>query len=57
MKRKDFLSSIIPIGAVFANIATGKTVLNDPDISVKFRPTYKRRYHWHLLCCRIHYIR
>jgi muramoyltetrapeptide carboxypeptidase len=38
MKRKDFLSSIIPMGAVFSNIARGKMVLNEPDIPFKIPP-------------------
>jgi muramoyltetrapeptide carboxypeptidase len=42
MKRKDFLSSIIPMGAVFSNIATGKLVLNDPGASSKIPPYLKK---------------
>jgi muramoyltetrapeptide carboxypeptidase len=41
MKRKDFLSSIIPIGAIFTNIAMGKMVLNDPDTALKIPPYLK----------------
>jgi muramoyltetrapeptide carboxypeptidase len=55
MKRKDFLSSIIPMGAVFTNIATGKMILNDPDTVLK-TPPYLKNGDVIGICCIAGYI-
>lgn len=41
MKRKDFLSSIIPLGATLGSVAMGKTHLNDPDTPTIIPPYLK----------------
>ena len=43
MKRKDFLSSIVPLGATLGSVARGKTLLgNDPDSRVIIPPYLKK---------------
>ena len=41
MKRKDFLSSIIPLGATLGAVAKGKTKLEDPDDAIIMPPYLK----------------
>jgi muramoyltetrapeptide carboxypeptidase len=38
MKRKEFLSSVIPLGAVLAGVATGKTLPVEPNLPLKTPP-------------------
>ena len=42
MKRKDFLSSIVPLGATLGAVARGKTVLEDPDTPTIIPPYLKQ---------------
>ena len=42
MKRKDFLSSIVPLGATFGAIARCKVVLEDPDSPTIIPPYLKK---------------
>ena len=41
MKRKYFLSSIVPLAATFSAVATGKTILG-PDTAVVIPPYLKQ---------------
>src|SRR5947208_3502153 len=42
MKRKDFLSSVIPLGALFTDIISGKKNINEPGVTVKIPPYLKK---------------
>jgi muramoyltetrapeptide carboxypeptidase len=55
MKRKDFLSSFFPMTAVLSNVASGKTVLNEPDAPVKI-PVYLKKGDCIGICCVAGYI-
>jgi muramoyltetrapeptide carboxypeptidase len=55
MKRKDFLSSIIPLGAVFSDLALGKQLSNEPDVPVKI-PSYLKQGDMIGICCIAGYI-
>jgi muramoyltetrapeptide carboxypeptidase len=55
MKRKDFLSSVIPLGAVFSDMATGKHISNQPDIPIKI-PSYLNPGDTIGICCVAGYI-
>lgn len=56
MKRKDFLSSVIPLGAVFSDIALGKhPVFNEPGTSIK-TPPYLQTGDVIGICCVAGYI-
>jgi muramoyltetrapeptide carboxypeptidase len=55
MKRKDFLSSIIPIGAVFSDMAFGKHIIEEPDIPSKI-PPYLNKGDVIGICCVAGYI-
>jgi len=55
MKRKDFLSSIIPIGAMFSDMASGKHIADEPDIVSKI-PSYLKKGDVIGICCVAGYI-
>jgi muramoyltetrapeptide carboxypeptidase len=42
MKRKDFLSSVIPLGIIFSDITKGKHLFNEPDLPLKTPPFLKK---------------
>jgi muramoyltetrapeptide carboxypeptidase len=55
MKRKDFLSSIIPLGAVFSEMASGKQHFDELDVPVKI-PSYLEKGDVIGICCIAGYI-
>jgi muramoyltetrapeptide carboxypeptidase len=56
MKRKEFLSSVIPLGAVFSNLVSGKQLnFIEPDIPVKI-PPYLQKGDLIGICCVAGYI-
>ena len=42
MKRKDFLSTIVPFGATLGSIARGKTIIEEPDKPILVPPYLKK---------------
>jgi muramoyltetrapeptide carboxypeptidase len=42
MRRKDFLSSIVPLGATFSSVAAGKMTFDDPDTPTIIPPYLKK---------------
>ena len=41
MKRKDFLSTIVPFGATLGSMARGKTIIEEPDKPILVPPYLK----------------
>jgi len=55
MNRKNFISSVLPLGALFVDIAAGKPVSNEPDTPVKI-PAYLKKGDVIGICCVAGYI-